>query len=138
MIGMKRRVDSVRSEKGYLLLSTIFLLILSSVMMQGMISISRNHIIQLNQLSTSYQAKAALHTAEMNVKTELAKNKGKLESGEINSSVGKIQVMKKTNQIYELQLITKSGERFTKQLQIKSIINSESEIEKDEAQAEKD
>lgn len=126
-IGIKKESINLKSEKGYLMLSTLFLLILSGIMTQSIIKISTNHIIQLNQISANYQAKTALNLTEA-ILTDRIVNKNQLvKKGTIVSSVGKINILKKSDIDYQLVLIQEGSNNLIKNITINSLINLDSE-----------
>ena len=125
----------LKSERGYLLISTLFFLIFSGLFSQSIIKISGNHIIQLQQISSAYQAKTAL-----NMSKELLKQKTELEEipekGSMTTSLGTILIKRRetaTEYIFTLTLTTNSEAQYSDQL---TITRSEAEEERPEEQNE--
>lgn len=79
-------------------------------MVENIIRISRNHIIQLNQLSQSYEEKAVLNLAEKNLMDTLIKEEVTISHTSLSSSLGKVEVKKRADNFYELLLINRNGE----------------------------
>lgn len=81
-----------------------------------MIRISGIQILQYNQLTTAYEAKAALNMSETILLDHLETNET-LNKGEMNTSVGKI-IISSQNQMegimYHLNLSTSKGLNFTR------------------------
>lgn len=96
-------------------------------MIQSIIKISTNHIIQLNQISRAYQAKTALNLAENIIKDEIVKEQALIKTAELSSSVGKILVVKDSDESYQLTLITETGEKYTKNIRIDYLRKSDFE-----------
>lgn len=81
-----------------------------------MIRISGIQILQYNQLTTAYEAKAALNMSETILLDYLETNET-LNKGEIKTSVGKIIISSKNQTegiTYHLNLTTSKGLNFTK------------------------
>ena len=81
-----------------------------------MIRISGSQILQYNQLTTAYEAKAALNLSET-ILLEQLKTKETLSNGEVSTSVGKILISgdKQTEgTMYYLHLTTTKGLKFSK------------------------
>lgn len=102
-------------------------------MMQSIIWISTNHIIQLNQISRAYQAKTALNMAETILIDELKSEGAPVKSAELTSTIGKIIVIKDTNESYQLSLIIETGENYTKDIQIDDLLKIDDNTEDSEA-----
>ena len=81
-----------------------------------MIRLSGTQILQYNQLTTAYEAKAALNLSETILFEHLETNET-FRNGEISTSVGKI-IISGNNQtagtMYHLHLTTAKGLKFTK------------------------
>lgn len=129
---IKRNSPKIKSEKGYLLLSTLFMLILSGIITQSIIKISTNHIIQLNQLSDNYQAKTALNMAENMLHCHILNGNQLLKKGKIVSSVGEIEVKRKNEIEYELILTQKNNRKLSQMIEIETDLLKESDSEKQE------
>lgn len=111
------RID-FRSEKGYLLVSTLFFLVFSAIFAGAMVRISGIQILQYNQLTTAYEAKAALNMSETILLEHLESNET-LNNGEISTTAGKVVITsfpQMEGTIYQLILTTKKGLDFTKEL----------------------
>ncbi len=96
-------------------------------MMQSIIKISTHHIVQLNQISRAYQAKTALNLAENILKDEIIKEQALIKKAELSSSVGKILVVKDSDESYQLTIITETGEKFTKNIGVDYLDKSDFE-----------
>lgn len=112
---MKNLRKDTKANKGYLLLSALWLLIFSGIFSQGIIKISANHIIQLKQISTAYQAKSALNMSEQLLKKYIQENTQLPEEGTIQTSVGTITVTKKSKTKYMLILTEENQEQYVKE-----------------------
>lgn len=126
----REKLGEFKSEKGYLMLSTLFLLVLTSLLLQSVIKISTNHIIQLNQVSSAYQARTALNMSEKILETYIVDNDYELPGEiEISSSVGNIKIIKKINSEYEAVITQKNGTQFAKEIVIEMPGNDDEETE---------
>lgn len=112
------------------MLSTLLLLVLSGLVLQSIISISTSYIIQLNQLSSAYQAETALNMSERILSDYITENNYELpEQVDISSSAGKIRVIRKTTSEYEAIIIQENGIEFRRKIEIEE---SESEGQESE------
>ncbi len=112
------------------MLSTLLLLVLSGLVLQSIISISTSYIIQLNQLSSAYQAETALNMSERILNDYITENNYELpEQVDISSSAGKIRVIRKTTSEYEAIIIQENGIEFRRKIEIEE---SESEGQESE------
>lgn len=112
------------------MLSTLFLLVLTAVLLQSVIKISANYIVQLNQISSSYQARAALNMSERILNDYIVDNNNELpEEAEISSSVGKIKIVKRTKNTYDAVITQENGLQFTKKINIDSYETDEEQTE---------
>lgn len=112
------------------MLSTLLLLVLSGLVLQSIISISTSYIIQLNQLSSAYQAETALNMSERILSDYITENNYELpEQVDISSSAGKIRVIRKTTSEYEAIITQENGIEFRRKIEIKE---SESEGQESE------
>lgn len=112
--GRSNRINFT-SEKGYLLVSTLFFLVFSAIFAGSMIRISGTQILQYNQITTAYEAKAALNLSETILLEHLETNET-LSNGEISSSVGKIMISghnQTGGTMYHLDLTTTKGLKFS-------------------------
>lgn len=82
---------NIRNEEGYLLISTLFFLLFSSIFTASMIRISGNQILQYNQLTIAYESKAALNMAE-NLLLEYVNEHGPVKEGSVQTSIGEINL----------------------------------------------
>lgn len=118
----RKRVAKLQSENGYLMLSTLFLLVLIGIFMQSMIKISSNHIVQLNQIASSYQARTALNLTVQSVSNYIDKNDGKfINRASFLTSVGKVKIKQLTHNKYRAILIQEDGFEYTKIFEISSL-----------------
>lgn len=123
----RRKLVSFTSEKGYLMLSTLFLLVLTGIFLQSVIKISANNIIQLNQISSAYQAKAALNMSERILKDHIVANNELPRKVELSSSIGNIQIVKNTGNSYKAVITHENGVQFSKEIAIEGYENEEEE-----------
>lgn len=124
--------DRLTSEKGYLLLSTVFFLMFSGLFAQSMIKVASNHVIQLRQLSSAYEAKSALNISEEFLLQETRENEFPAE-GLIATSEGPVVIKSKVNEneyLYTLTLTTNNGAQYSKDL-IVAIAEREQELEEE-------
>lgn len=82
---------NIRNEEGYLLISTLFFLLFSSIFTASMIRISGNQILQYNQLTIAYESKAALNMVE-NLLLEYVNEHGPVKEGSVQTSIGEINL----------------------------------------------
>lgn len=126
----RKELTSLKSEEGYLMLSTLFLLVLTGLFLQGVIKISTNHIIQLNQISSAYQAKTALNMSERILKDYILENSDELPAkANISSSVGNIEIKKNTSNDYDAVITQNNGMQFNKTIKIDSLEDDGEEIQ---------
>lgn len=114
----KKEIFCLKSEQGYLMLTTLFLLMLSGIMTQSLIKISTNHIIQLNEISASYEAKAALNVAENLLREQLKADNSSIQKGKIVTSHGEILIEKQAETKYQLCLTTADKKTYQKDVKI--------------------
>lgn len=110
-----RRRHQLKSEKGYLLISTLFFLMFSGLFAQSMIKIVGNQMIQFRQISSAYQAKSALNMSKELLRQEINKNDIP-NGGTINTSMGPVIIKReerKEEYTFELILIINSGEQYS-------------------------
>lgn len=115
-----RRLTDFKSEKGYLLISTLFFLVFSGLFSHSMIKISGNQIMQLRQFSTAYKAKGAMNIGEELLKTYLEEENEPPERGQIRTSVGDIFIKKKSDVSYQLLLTLNNGANFSREVKVPS------------------
>lgn len=121
-----KELMNLQSEKGYLMLSTLYLLILTGIFSQSIIKTSANYIIQLNQISSAYQTKAAVNMTERILKDYIVENNYELpETGKISSSIGNIEVMKITDEEYEVIITQRNGNKVNEKIKIENYKNEE-------------
>lgn len=112
------------------MLSTLYLLVLAGIFLQGMIKISSNHIIQLNQLSSTYQLKTALNITEQFIENYIVDNNYEPpEKFQLSSSVGEIKGKKTFNDEYEIVIIHENGNLFEEIIKIER--NQKNEVEQE-------
>lgn len=108
----------VKEKDGYVLVSTLFFLVLSGIFAQSMIQISSNYVIQLRQIGMGYEARAALNMSETLLVEEIEK-KAQPIKGTISTSVGQVKITgrKQADQILsQLTLIKENGTTFKKEV----------------------
>ena len=91
---------------GYVLVSTLFFLMLSGLFAQSIIQISSNYVTQLRQVSIGYEAKAALNMCE-----ELIVQKHEEETPSIKGTISD-QI------IYQLTLVKENGDIYNKKVSL--------------------
>lgn len=106
------------SEQGYLMISTLFVLLLAGIITQSFIKISTNHLLQLNEIAATYQAKASLNMAEQIVRDQLDDTNQIIQSGKIITSQGEILIEKQAEDEYCLRLITPAQQKYTKNIMV--------------------
>jgi len=127
---VNRKRINLASNKGYLLVSTLFFLVLSGLFSSSIIQVSGNHIIQLKQLATSYEAKSALNMSKQILAKEI-KNSEIPTEGVVETSLGDVSIAREeTDDIYTftLTLTTTSGTKYSDDLQV-AILEPEEEQE---------
>jgi len=112
------KIKALRSEKCYLLLTTLFFLVLSGLFSHAIVKISVNQIIQLHQFSTAYQAKGALNMGEEILQSEIEKNNRIPTNGSISTSLGEIKMMRISEDTFQLTLTIENGKKFSKNHEI--------------------
>lgn len=124
----RRKLNVFRNEKGYLLLTTLFFLVLSGLFSHYLIRISANQILQYRQFSTSYQAKGTLNMSEKLIR-DYIKSSGKTPArGFIHTSLGEIKVDRLSDQKYLLTIVLENGLEFSKESKIEMPQIEENEL----------
>lgn len=119
------------------MLSTLFLFVLTGLFLQGACKISTSHIIQLNQISSTYQAKTALNMSERLLKDYIIEHDGELpQKAGMSSSAGRIEINKNTSNHYEAVIKQNNGMQLSKQIKIDIFENESEEIEEIEKKSE--
>lgn len=105
-------------EDGYLLVTTLLLLILSGLFLQATIHIYSNQIIQFKQFSSAYEYKAILNMGEIKLREFVKQeNEGEPIEGTIETSLGPIKIEKMTEEITRLTISSKEGGEYSKDIQ---------------------
>lgn len=105
------------NEDGYMLVTTLLLLILSGLFLQATIHIYSNQIIQFKQFSSSYEYKAALNIAETVLKEIVEDEKeGQPVEGIIETSLGPVKIEKVTEDSNCLTIYTQEGGVYSKDI----------------------
>ncbi|HZK47451.1 MAG TPA: hypothetical protein VFC64_05885 [Atopostipes sp.] len=76
-------------EDGYLLLTTIYVLLASTIFFSSMIHIVSSQMIQYRQYSHAYQAKSALQMSKNLLQNELVKQRN-IQTGVVHTSKGDV------------------------------------------------
>lgn len=109
----------MKESDGYVLVSTLFFLLLSGLFAQSIIQISSNYVIQLRQVSSGYEAKAALNMCEELI---VQKHEGaRSVKGTISTSAGVVNVQSKKQAdqiIYQLKLVKENGDNYKKEVSL--------------------
>lgn len=107
------------SEHGYLLLSTLFLLMLSGILTQGAVRVLSSQLIQLKQFSAAYQAKTALNMSNKLLKHYIENNDDQLpETGKVKTSIGEVTIRKIAENEYQSSLRLENGLTYTSDIWI--------------------
>ncbi len=107
-----------KQNEGYVLISTLFFLMLSGLFSHSVIQVSSNHLLQLRQLTTAYEMKTALNMSEAILQGEFEKGKVPLE-GSIHTSAGEVKIKgKKQNEqvTYNFTLLRENGDTYRKEV----------------------
>lgn len=121
------------NEDGYMLVTTLLLLILSGLFLQATIHIYSNQIIQFKQFSSAYEYKAALNIAETVLKEIIEDEKeGQPVEGTIETSLGSVKIEKITEDSNRLTIYTQEGGVYSKNIRY----NIEDEEKDEEAEQE--
>ncbi len=78
-------------EDGYLLLTTIYVLLASTIFFSSIIHIVSSQMLQYRQYSHAYQAKAALQMSKNILQDELVKQ-GDIQTGVVHTSNGDVVI----------------------------------------------
>lgn len=129
-----RRVkERFSEENGYLLVSTLFFLIFSGLFSHSVMQLASNNLIQLNQLSNAYQAKAVLEMSANLLNNEIEKNHYP-EQGQIDTSIGSVEMSRKEvgeEYHYKFLLSDKNDMTYIKDVYVE-IVENEEETEQTE------
>lgn len=125
-----------KGEQGYLLISTLFFLMFSGLFSHSIIKISGNQIIQLKQFSTSYHAKGALNMSKELLDTYIEENNDIPEQGQIKTSIGDVEIRKKSENLLQLTITLENNQTISKDVSIKED-KSDGNMEKDERKQRK-
>lgn len=107
-----------KENDGYVLISTLFFLLLSGLFSYSVIQVSSNYVIQLRQVSMAYEAKAALNMSEELLKHQLEGKSNPID-GTISTSVGQVKVTGKKQDkkiISQLILVKENGTTYKKEV----------------------
>lgn len=122
------------NENGYLLVSTLFFLLFSGLFAQSAFQIASNQVIQLQQLTNSYQARTALNMSETILRNEL-ENESIPLNGKVVTSLGDVFITKvEASEAlkYELTLTLANGASYTKT----TMVETDEETPVDEEETE--
>lgn len=111
----KRERLNIASEKGYMLLTTLYFVLFSGLFAYSLIKISGNQIIQLNQITESYQARTALNMGKKLLEKEL-EDDALPNKGTIYTSMGTIsidRIDKETEVKFVLSIQTDSNSTYS-------------------------
>lgn len=125
---IRKGLTSFKVEEGYLLISTLLFLVFSGLFSHSVIKISGHQIIQLRQFSRAYEAKGAINIGEELLNTYIEKEDIPPKKGQVRTSVGAIDIKKKSEVIYQLSLTLDNGEVFSKEVKIQPKIIDEEEL----------
>lgn len=129
-------MKKLANENGYLLVSTLFFLLFSGLFAQSMFQIASNQVIQLQQLTNSYQARTALNMSETILRNELENELIPLK-GKVVTSLGDVFITKveaSENLEYELTMTLANGASYTKT----TMVETDEETPVDEEETEED
>lgn len=113
-------IKKLKGNQGYVLISTLFFLLLSGLFSHSIIQLSSNYLLQLRQVSSAYEAKAALNMSASLLQKEFKEGKHPSE-GNIRTSAGQVHItsVEQAEQInYTLQLTKGNGEIFEKEVSL--------------------
>ncbi len=129
----RRKLKIGSNEQGYLLITTLYILIFSGLFSHSVIKISVHQMVQLNQLSMGYLAKGTLNMGEDLLKNYIEEQDTLPEQGEIKTSNGQITITKTSTNEYKLELKTKEGYSFKKSviIQLADDVEMETELNED-------
>lgn len=131
-LGRRRQwLAHFKSEQGYLLISTLFFLMFSGLFSHSIIKISGNQIMQLRQFSTSYHAKGALNMSEELLRTYIKENNDIPEHGQIKTSIGDVEISKKSEELFQLTITLENNQKISKDVSIEAD-KSDEDLEKEE------
>src|SRR5699024_3457693 len=116
----KKRLTYIKSEQGYLLISTIVFSVFSGLFSNSLIRISGDQIMQLRQFKTAYGSKAVMNMGEVLLEDYIEEEKISPKKGKIKTSVGDINIKKKSEINYQLTITLENGEIFSKEIKVKS------------------
>lgn len=127
-------MKKLANENGYLLVSTLFFLLFSGLFAQSAFQIASNQVIQLQQLTDSYQARTALNMSETILRNEL-ENESIPLNGKVVTSLGDVFITKvEASEAlkYELTLTLANGASYTKT----TMVETDEETPVDEEETE--
>lgn len=127
-------MKKLANENGYLLVSTLFFLLFSGLFAQSAFQIASNQVIQLQQLTNSYQARTALNMSETILRNEL-ENESIPLNGKVVTSLGDVFITKveaNENLEYELTMTLANGASYTKT----TMVETDEETPVDEEETE--
>ena len=127
-------MKKLANENGYLLVSTLFFLLFSGLFAQSAFQIASNQVIQLQQLTNSYQARTALNMSETILRNEL-ENESIPLNGKVVTSLGDVFITKveaSENLEYELTMTLANGASYTKT----TMVETDEETPVDEEETE--
>lgn len=107
-----------KENDGYVLISTLFFLLLSGLFSQSVIQVSSNYVTQLRQVNVSYEAKAALNMSERLLLQELEGQVTPIDAT-ISTSAGEVKIKGRieSNQIIsKLTLVKENGNTYLKEV----------------------
>jgi len=110
----------------------LFFLVLSGLFSGSIIQVSGNHIIQLKQLATAYEAKSALNMSKQILNEEIKTNEIPKKAA-VDTSLGDVSIVREeTDEVYTftLTLTTTAGTEYSDNLEI-SIPEPEGEPEEE-------
>lgn len=133
-------MKKLANENGYLLVSTLFFLLFSGLFAQSAFQIASNQVIQLQQLTNSYQARTALNMSETILRNEL-ENESIPLNGKVVTSLGDVFITKveaNENLEYELTMTLANGASYTKTTTIENAPVDEEKTEEVETDIEQE
>lgn len=119
-----------------MLISTLFFLIFSGLFSQSLIKISGNHIVQLQQLSSAYEAKTTLNMSKEILKQKVEREEIPKE-GSIVTSAGTVLIEREeisSEYIFTLTLTTNKRGQYSDEFVVALPEEEDTEVNEEEAE----
>lgn len=96
-LGWKMRSES---EEGYILISVLFVVSMTALLVSGLAIVLKNQHIQLRQMQYAYEAQSMIEISKTILEKELTKGK-EVEIGTLCFNNGEVHIQKKLDGEYE-------------------------------------